>query len=44
MDGLVKLNGESAQDPSQHDIVHPGPIGGHVDNIGEDVIIMGIAV
>jgi hypothetical protein len=42
-DDLVKLDEESAQDPSQHNVVQPDPIGGHVDAVGEDVTIEGIA-
>jgi hypothetical protein len=36
---LVKLNGEGAQDPSQHDVVTLALIGECVDDVGEDVII-----
>jgi hypothetical protein len=35
------LDGEGAQGPSQHNDVQPSLIGGRVDDIGEDVIVMG---
>jgi hypothetical protein len=43
MDNLVELDGEGAQDPGQHDVVQPSPIGGHVNDVGEDVVVEGIA-
>jgi hypothetical protein len=43
MYNLMKLDGEGAQDACQHDVVQHGPIGGRVNDVGEDVIIQATA-
>jgi hypothetical protein len=44
MDDLVKLDGESDHDRSQHDVVQPCPIGGRIDNVREDIIVTPLLV
>jgi hypothetical protein len=40
---LVKLGGEGPADPCHHDVVQSSPIDGRIDDVGEDVVVEGIA-
>jgi hypothetical protein len=38
------VRGEGAEDPGHHDVVQSSPIDGWVGNVGEDVVIEGVAM
>jgi hypothetical protein len=44
VDNPMNLDGEGTQDPCQHNVVQPSPIGGCVHDVGEEVIVEGIVV
>jgi hypothetical protein len=40
---LVEFGGEGAEDPCHHDVVQSSPIDGWIGDVGEDVVVQGIA-
>jgi hypothetical protein len=40
----MELGGGGAEDPGHHDVVQPSPIDGWIGDVGEDVIIEGVAM
>jgi hypothetical protein len=40
----VELGGEGAEDPGHHDVVQSSPIDGRISDVGEDVVVEGIAM
>jgi hypothetical protein len=41
---LVKLRGKGAKDLGHRDVVQSSPIDGRICNVGEDVVIEGVAM
>jgi hypothetical protein len=39
----VELRGEGAEDPCHHDVVQSSPIDGWIGDVGEDVVVEGVA-
>jgi hypothetical protein len=44
LNDLVELEGEGAEDPGHHDIVQSSPIDGQIGDVGEDVVVKGVAM
>jgi hypothetical protein len=40
---LMELGGEGVEDPGHHDAVQSSPIDGRIGDVGEDVVVEGIA-
>jgi hypothetical protein len=40
----VEFRGEGVEDPCHHDVIQPNPIGGQINDDGEDVVIQAIAM
>jgi hypothetical protein len=40
---LVELEGEGVKDPCHCDAIQPGPIDGHISDIGEEVVVQGVS-
>jgi hypothetical protein len=40
----MEFRGEGAEDPCHHDVVQPSPIGGRISDVGEDVVVQGVAM
>jgi hypothetical protein len=43
LNDLVELGGEGAEDPGHHNAVQSSPIDGRIDDVGDDVVIEGVA-
>jgi hypothetical protein len=41
---LVEFGVEGAEDPGHHDVVQSSPIDGRINDVGEEVVIEGIAM
>jgi hypothetical protein len=41
---LMEFGGEGVEDPCHHNDVQPSPIGGWIDDVGEDVVIQGVSM
>jgi hypothetical protein len=41
---LVEFGGKGVEDPCHHDVVQPSPTAGWIGDVGEDVVIQGVAM
>jgi hypothetical protein len=41
---LVEFGGEGVEDPCHHDVVQSSPIDGWIGDVGEDVVVEGVAM